>query len=88
MSAIPIYRLDDRHPQAKACADCEVRSSALFGALDDAALDDIHTSIESLTIARDITVYDRGSAGRAVYTMRRSPRSLLRSKRTRPSRIV
>ncbi len=88
MSAIPIYRLDDRHPQAKACADCEVRSSALFGALDDAALDQIHTAIETLTLAQDTTVYDRGSAGRAVYTIREGLVRFERSNERGDRRIV
>jgi len=70
MTGIAIYRQDDRHPQAQACAACEVRSSALFGALDDAGLDRIHTHIASLTFDPDATVYDRGTAGLAVYTVR------------------
>ncbi|MBT9487097.1 MAG: Crp/Fnr family transcriptional regulator [Rubrivivax sp.] len=70
MSAIPIYRLEERHPQAQACAACEVRSSALFGVLDDAGLDRIHTQIAALTLAPDTPVYDRGTAGLAVYTIR------------------
>jgi CRP-like cAMP-binding protein len=70
MNAIPIYRQAGRHPQAQACAACEVRRSALFGALDDAGLDRIHSQIASVTLARDSTVYDRGTAGLAVYTIR------------------
>lgn len=69
-SAIPLYRQDQRHPQAQACAVCEVRSSALFGALDDAGLDRIHTHIASLSLEPDTPVYGRGSAGPAVYTVR------------------
>lgn len=70
MSVVPIYRLEERHPQAQACAACEVRSSALFGALDDAGLDRIHTQIATLSLAPDTPVYDRGTAGLAVYTIR------------------
>lgn len=70
MTAIPIYRQEGRHPQALACAACEVRSSALFGALDDAGLDRIHTQIASLTLEPDTLVYDRGTAGLAVFTIR------------------
>jgi CRP/FNR family transcriptional regulator, anaerobic regulatory protein len=69
-SLIAIYRQGDRHPQAQACAACEVRSSALFGALDDAGLDRIHTHISSQTFEPDARVYDRGTAGSAVYTIR------------------
>jgi CRP/FNR family transcriptional regulator len=67
---IPLYRQHDRHPQAQACAACEVRRSALFGALDDEGLDRIHTHIVSLSLEADQTVYDRGTAGLAVYTIR------------------
>ena len=70
MTAIPIYRQDDRHPQAQACAACEVRRSALFGALDDVGLDRIHTHIAGLSLDADQSVYDRGTAGLAVYTIR------------------
>jgi CRP-like cAMP-binding protein len=70
MSVIPIYRQDLRHPQAQACSACEVRGSALFGALDHEALDRIHTHIASITLAPDAPVYDRGSSGLAVFTIR------------------
>jgi CRP-like cAMP-binding protein len=70
MTVIPIYKLDDRHPQAQACAACEVRSEALFGVLDEAGLDRIHTHIATLTLAPGASVYDRGTAGLAVYTIR------------------
>ncbi len=68
--AIPLYRQDERHPQAQACAACEVRSAALFGVLDQAGLDRIHTHIAGLTLEPDVPVYGRGSAGPAVYTVR------------------
>lgn len=77
--AIPIYRQGGSHPQALACAACEVRSSALFGVLDDAGLDRIHTQIESLTLSPDATIYGRGTAGRAVFTVREG---LVRFERT------
>lgn len=70
MLPIPIYRQSERHPQAQACAACEVRSAALFGALDDQGLDRIHTHIASLTLEADKVVYDRGTSGLAVYTIR------------------
>ena len=70
MPAIPIYREDQRHPQAQACAACEVRGAALFGALDEAGLDRIHTHIASLSLDADASIYDRGTAGSAVYTIR------------------
>ena len=67
---IPLYRLDNSHPQARVCAQCEVRRSALFGALDAAGLDQIHSHIASLTLAPGDTVYQRGELGAAVYTVR------------------
>lgn len=67
---IPLYRQDASHPQAQVCAQCEVRRSALFGALDAAALDQIHTHIASLTLAPGQTIYRRGEQGSAVYTVR------------------
>ena len=70
MTVIPLYRQGERHPQAKACAACEVRGAALFGALDAAGLDRIHTHIASLTLAPEAPVFDRGAAGSAVYTIR------------------
>jgi CRP-like cAMP-binding protein len=79
MSFIPIYRLGEAHPQARACAACEVRASALFGVLDEAGLDRIHTHIESLTLAAGRTLYDGGRTGQAVYTVREG---LIRFERT------
>jgi CRP/FNR family transcriptional regulator, anaerobic regulatory protein len=70
MTVVPIYRLASRHPQAEVCAACEVRGSALFGALDDDGLDRIHTRIASLDLAPDAPVYGRGSDGAAMFTIR------------------
>jgi len=47
-----------------------VRGAALFGALDDAGLDRIHTHIASQTLEPDSPVYSRGAAGSAVWTVR------------------
>ena len=70
MSIHPLLWRDQRHPQAEACAQCEVRSTALFGALTEAELDGIHTHIAGLTLEPDAAIYGRGSAGLAVYTVR------------------
>lgn len=70
MALVALYRGDARHPQAQACAACEVRRHALFGALDDDGLDRIHTRIASLDLLPDEPVYGRGDAGQAVYTIR------------------
>jgi CRP-like cAMP-binding protein len=70
MTFVPIYRQDPAHPQARACAACELRSAALFGALDADGLDRIHTDIASLTLAPGRPVYGRGDRGAVVYTVR------------------
>lgn len=61
---------DTRHPQARACAECEVRRSALFGVLDDAALERIHSHIAGLAFEPDQPLYGRGEPGSAVFTIR------------------
>ena len=70
MTVVPIYRANSRHPQAQVCAACEVRSSALFGVLDEDGLDSIHTHIAELELAAGSVVYGRGNDGAAVYTIR------------------
>jgi CRP/FNR family transcriptional regulator, anaerobic regulatory protein len=66
----PLYLRDDSHPQALACAACEVRRSALFGALDTAALERVHVHIAAPLVAPGDRVYARGAAGGAVFTIR------------------
>ncbi|MBT9499629.1 MAG: Crp/Fnr family transcriptional regulator [Burkholderiaceae bacterium] len=87
-NAIPIYRQDGAHPQALACAACEVRSQALFGVLDDSGLDRIHTQIASVTLHPDAPVYDRGTAGLAVFTIREGLVRFERSSEHGDRRIV
>ena len=87
-NAIPIYRQDSAHPQALACAACEVRSQALFGVLDDSGLDRIHTQIASVTLQPDAPVYDRGTAGLAVFTIREGLVRFERSSEHGDRRIV
>ena len=71
---LPLYLQDHSHPQAHAqartCGACAVRSSALFGTLDEAGLHRIHAHIESPHTAIDGTIYSRGQAAKAVYTIR------------------
>jgi CRP/FNR family transcriptional regulator len=67
---VPLYRQDAGHPQAAVCAACEVRRSALFGALDEAALDRVHTHIAAPEFAPDQRLYARGDPASAVYTLR------------------
>jgi CRP/FNR family transcriptional regulator, anaerobic regulatory protein len=70
MNVVPIYRLASTHPQSAVCASCEVRGTALFGVLDDAGLDRIHTHIASLDVAPDDLLYRRGESAGAIYTIR------------------
>lgn len=66
---IPIYR-QGGHPQQAICTACEVRRSALFGALDEAALDRIHLHIADLAFDTGEPLYARGDRGGAVFTLR------------------
>lgn len=61
---------DERHPQARVCAGCEVRRGALFGVLDDATLERIHADIAAPAVEPDVRLYARGQPGQAVYTIR------------------
>ena len=70
MKPVPLYLQDDSHPQARVCAACEVRRSALFGALDAASLERIHAHIAAPQLAPDDRVFGRGDPGTAVYTVR------------------
>lgn len=70
MKHVPVYLQDDSHPQARVCAACEVRRSALFGALDAASLDRIHAHIESPSLDTDQLLFSRGQTGQCVFTIR------------------
>jgi CRP-like cAMP-binding protein len=67
---LPLYLQDASHPQALVCAACEVRRSALFGALDDRSLAQIHATIAAPQFDPDQRVFGRGEPGLAVYTIR------------------
>jgi len=67
---VPLYRQNASHPQAEVCAACEVRRSALFGVLDESALDRVHTHIAAPEFAPDQRLYGRGDPASAVYTLR------------------
>jgi hypothetical protein len=54
-----LYRERPSHPQTQVCATCEVRRSALFGALDESALDRIHEHIADIEIQPDEKIYRR-----------------------------
>jgi CRP/FNR family transcriptional regulator, anaerobic regulatory protein len=67
---IPLYRRDPAHPQSAVCQACGVRQFALFGALDDAALDRIHQHIADIRIEPGQRVFSAQDPGLAVYTVR------------------
>jgi CRP/FNR family transcriptional regulator, anaerobic regulatory protein len=67
---IPIYRRDPSHPQSAVCTACGVRQFALFGALDDAALDRIHQHIADIRVEPGHRIYSAQAPGQAVYTVR------------------
>lgn len=66
----PLYLLAEPHPQARVCAACEVRRSALFGVLDPASLERIHGHIATPGLEADATLYRRGEPADAVHTIR------------------
>ena len=57
-------------PQARVCAACSVREFALFGALDDAGLNDIHYHIADLSLEPGESLYQGQAIGSAVFTVR------------------
>jgi CRP-like cAMP-binding protein len=67
---LPLYLVDETHPQALVCAACEVRRSALFGALDAASLARIHADIAAPSCAPDERLYARGEIAQVVFTIR------------------
>ena len=68
---VPLFLQEaESHPQARVCAACEVRRSALFGALDLASLERIHAHIGSPSLPAEAMLYGRGRQGDAVYTIR------------------
>ncbi|MCW5635459.1 MAG: Crp/Fnr family transcriptional regulator [Rubrivivax sp.] len=81
---VPLYRADERHPQAQVCRRCTIRSEALFGALDETALDRIHVHIAELMLAPGEPLSRRGDDA-ALYTVRagvvRAERSTTRGDR-------
>ena len=66
-------------PQAEVCASCSVRQFALFGALDEAALAQIHYRIADIRLEPGQTLYSAQDSGSAVFTVRRGVLRLERS---------
>lgn len=70
MKTLPIHLQPAAHPQSLACGQCEVRSQSLFGALDHAGLDRIHSLIASPRIEPEHRIFGRGEKLGVVYTVR------------------
>lgn len=73
MDRIPITAeapADARPWQAAVCTACEVRREALFGVLDEHALDRLHQRIGQPWLPADRVLYRAGDAGASVYTVR------------------
>lgn len=70
MKTVPPYLQSENHPQADVCARCEVRSGALFGALDPNSIVRIHADIDDPSLPAETRIYARGEPGTAVYTVR------------------
>ncbi|MDP1900629.1 MAG: Crp/Fnr family transcriptional regulator [Rubrivivax sp.] len=70
MPVTPIYRQKARHAQVQVCVACEVRCSALFGALDAQGLERIKADIDNLELTANTRIYGPGSDSDAVYTVR------------------
>ena len=84
MSIIRLYRVDAPHPQAQACAACDVRAQSLFGALDQAGLDYIHSHIDSIELPPGKTLFEAGAQGHVLYTVRTGIVRFERSTATQP----
>ena len=70
MTVIPLYRREPNHPQSAVCQACGVRQFALFGSLDEAALDRIHQHIADIRIEPGHRIFSAQDPGQAVFTVR------------------
>jgi CRP/FNR family transcriptional regulator, anaerobic regulatory protein len=61
---------DDGPLQRRLCAACDLRPSALFSVLDDAALGGIQAPFSAAAAGVDDPIYRRGERGTAVITIR------------------
>ena len=76
------------NPQTQVCASCGVRQFALFGALDEAALAQIHYRIADITLEPGQTLYAAQDSGNAVFTVRSGVLRLERSSEAGERRIL
>lgn len=64
------HRLAPDDPKARACLNCSMRGTALFGVLRDRDLDDVHSQITQVHFDAGDLIYECGRQGDAVYTLR------------------
>lgn len=76
------------NPQALVCSSCSVRQFALFGALDEAALAQIHYRIADLTLEPGQMLYAAQDSGNAVFTVRSGVLRLERTSEAGERRIL
>lgn len=76
------------NPQARVCLDCGVRRSALFGVLDDAALERIHYRISDIAFEPGQRLYTAHEPGSSAFTVRVGVVRLERSSERGDRRIV
>lgn len=76
------------NPQAQVCSSCSVRQFALFGALDEAALAQIHYRIADLTLEPGQMLYAAQDSGNAVFTVRSGVLRLERTSEAGERRIL
>ncbi len=74
--------------QAQVCAECSVRRFALFGTLDEQALDRIHVHIADIRLQPGQALYNAEEAGSAAYTVRSGVVRLERSNERGERRIL
>lgn len=85
---MPTIAIRPAHPLAPSCRSCPVRASALFGALDDDALDRVHGRVDTVRLQADALLYDAGTTGSHVFTVRSGLMRLERITEAGDRRIV
>lgn len=76
------------NPQAKVCMDCSVRRFALFGVLDEQAMEQMHYRIADLTVEPGQPLFTAGARGQAAFTIREGVVRLERNSERGDRRVV
>jgi CRP/FNR family transcriptional regulator, anaerobic regulatory protein len=84
----PVVTSPPFNPQAVVCMACGVRRHALFGVLDDEALENIHYHIADITLAPGERLYSAHEQGSAAFTVREGVVRLERSSERGERRIL